>query len=68
MNENNEFKSLEISGVELDRFVKNLVDKLYHEIWSDISIGHDEVIIKERLNKSIIAALEEYAGYRADGK
>ena len=68
MDDKNEFKSLEISGAELDRFVKTLVDRLYRQIWSDLSIGNDEVIIKERLQKSIIAALEEYAGYCADDK
>ncbi len=66
MEEKNNYKQLEISGVELDQFIKKLVDKLYNQIWSDISIGTDEAIVKERLEKSIIEALKEYAVYRSD--
>jgi len=66
MEDDDKFKSLELSGAELDQFIKGLVNKLYDRIWSDISIGTDEAIIKERLKRSIVEALKEYAEYRND--
>jgi hypothetical protein len=68
MKEKDDYKSLEISGAELDQFIKDLVTRLYNQIWADISVGPDETVIKERLEKSIIEALKEYAIYRADEK
>ena len=62
----NKYKSLELSGVELDDFIKKLVNRLYDKIWADVSIGNDEAVIKERLKQSIIEAMKEYAIYRAD--
>lgn len=66
MDNKDKFKALELSGAELDQFIKKLVNRLYDQMWSDVSIGPDEVIIKERLEKSIVEALKEYAIYRAD--
>ena len=66
MADKDKYKALEISGAELDSFIKSLVDRLYKQIWSDMAIGPNEVVIKERLQKSIIEALKEYAGYRTD--
>lgn len=66
MKDEKKYKSLELSGAELDLFIKKLVNRLYERMWSDVSIGNDEIIVKERLEKSIIEALKEYAIYRAD--
>ena len=66
MTDEEKYKSLELSGAELDHFIRKLVDRLYDQVWSDVSIGPDETIIKERLEKSIVEALKEYANYRAD--
>ena len=67
MTKKDKYKSLELSGAELDDFISKLADKLYDQIWSDIAVGPDEVTIKERLKKSIVQALQEYAEYRSDG-
>lgn len=66
MTDKEKYKALEISGAELDNFIKGLVDRLYRQIWSDMAVGPDEIVIKERLQKSIIEALKEYAGYKTD--
>ncbi len=66
MNDEEKYKALELSGAELDQFLKKLVNRLYDQMWSDVSIGPDEIIIKERLGKSIVEALKEYAIYRSD--
>ena len=55
---------MELSGEELDNFINRLVDRIYDEIWADISIGPEEQEVKIRLAKSIIEALKEYAEYR----
>jgi len=60
------YKSLELSGAELDNFIKKLADKLYVQIWSNTTIGSKELIIKENLRKSIVLALKEFAEYRSD--
>ncbi len=60
------FKALELSGEELDGFISKLVDKLYSQIWADAAIGQDEAAVKERLGKSIVEALREYAEYRSN--
>ncbi|MCP4584083.1 MAG: hypothetical protein GY839_20920 [candidate division Zixibacteria bacterium] len=67
MTKDDKYKSLEISGPELDSFIKKLADRLYNQIWSDMAIGPNEVIIKDCLKKSIIQALKEYAEFRTDG-
>lgn len=59
-----DFKSIELSGKELDEFIKKIVDRVYDDIWSDLPSGMDRKAIKGRLKKSIIAALKEYAEYR----
>jgi hypothetical protein len=64
MKKKNDFKPMEISGQELDSFIKKLVDRIYDEIWADISIGPEEQEVKKRLTKSIIEALKEYAEYK----
>ena len=66
MEKKDKYKSLEISGAELDNFIKKLADRLYEEIWSSTAIGTKELIIKENLRKSIVLALKEYAEYRSD--
>lgn len=66
MADKEEYKALELSGTELDSFIKNLVNRLYSQIWSDLAIGPDEILIKERLKKSVIEALKEYAEYKSD--
>jgi hypothetical protein len=68
MADKNKFKSLELTGAELDDFIAKLVNRLYDQIWADASIGIDEIVIKERLQRSIIEAMKEYAIYRADEK
>jgi hypothetical protein len=64
MKNKNDFKPMELSGQELDNFIKKLVDRIYDEIWADISIGTEEQEVKKRLAKSIIEALKEYAEYK----
>lgn len=66
MAKKDEYKSLELSGAELDNFIKKLADKLYAQIWSNSTISSNELIIKENLRKSIVLALKEYAEYRSD--
>jgi len=66
MSKKDKYKSLELSGAELDNFIKRLADKLYEQIWSNTTIGSNELIIKENLRKSIILALKEFAEYRSD--
>lgn len=64
MTKKDDFKPMELSGQELDNFIKRLVDRIYDEIWADISIGSEEQEVKKRLAKSIIEALKEYAEYK----
>jgi hypothetical protein len=66
MEKKDKYKSLELSGAELDNFINKLANKLYAEIWSTTAIGTNELIIKENLRKSIVLALQEYAEYRSD--
>jgi len=66
MSKKRKFKSLELSGKELDSFIGKLVDKLYNQIWADLAVGPEEAVIKERLRHSIIEALKEYAEYKSD--
>lgn len=64
MKKKNDFKPMELSGQELDDFVMKLVDRIYNEIWADVTVGSEEQKIRERLTKSIIEALKEYAEYK----
>ena len=66
MGKKKKIRSLELAGEELDSFIKDLVGKLYGEIWADLSVGPDEAVIKERLKESIIEALREYVEYKSD--
>jgi hypothetical protein len=66
MTKKDKYKSLELSGAELDNFIKKLADKLYEQVWANTAIGTDELIIKENLKQSIVLALKEYAEYRSD--
>ncbi len=66
MDKKQEFRSLELAGEELDSFIGNLVDKLYGQVWANVGSGSDEATIKDRLQKSIIEALKEYADYQSD--
>ena len=66
MSKKRKFKSLELSGKELDTFIGKLVDKLYNQIWADLAVGPDEAVIKERIRHSIIEALKEYTEYGSD--
>ena len=66
MSKKDKYKSLELSGAELDNFIKRLADKLYEQIWSNTAIGSNELIVKENLRKSIVLALKEFAEYRSD--
>jgi len=66
MNEKPKFRSLELAGEELDSFIGNLVDKVYGQVWANVGSGSDEATIKDRLQKSIIEALKEYADYKSD--
>ncbi|OQX92484.1 MAG: hypothetical protein B6D58_02690 [candidate division Zixibacteria bacterium 4484_95] len=64
MKKKNDFKPIEFSGQELDDFIKKLVNRIYDEIWADVTVGSEEQKIRERLTKSIIKALKEYAEYK----
>ncbi|MCD6162902.1 MAG: hypothetical protein J7K40_10880 [candidate division Zixibacteria bacterium] len=68
MTQKRKFKPLELSGEELDNFITNLAEKLYNQIWADLTVGSDEIVIKERLRQSIIEALKEYTGYKTNEK
>ena len=66
MDKKPKFRSLELAGEELDSFIGNLVDKVYGQVWANVGSGSDEATIKDRLQKSIIEALKEYADYKSD--
>lgn len=61
-----QFRALELSGDELDNFIRRLVDKIYGQIWGDRAGSPDEAAIRSRLENSIIEALKEYAEYRSE--
>lgn len=60
------FKTLELSGNELDNLIGRMVDKIYNQIWGDKADNPDEAAIRSRLENSIIEALKEYADYRSE--
>jgi hypothetical protein len=58
MNKREKYITLELSGDNLDKFVVDLREKILTEFWPKIPDGDDREMIKSRLEKSILNALE----------
>lgn len=58
MNKREKYITLELSGDNLDRFIRDLMEKILTEFWPKIPDGDDREMIKSRLEKSILNALE----------
>jgi hypothetical protein len=58
MNKREKYVSLELSGDNLDKFVVELREKILSEFWPEIPVGQDRDLIKCRLERSILNALE----------
>jgi len=53
-----EYVALEITGKKLDGLVTSLRDHLLNEFWASVPDGPERRKIKERLEKSILAAFD----------
>lgn len=58
MNKREKYITLELSGDNLDRFIRELREKILTEFWPKIPDSDEREMIKSRLEKSILNALE----------
>jgi len=58
MSKHEDYLALEISGKKLDGLISNLRDRLLNEFWATVPDGPERLKIKERLEKSILAAFD----------